>query len=139
MGNVKTYSSRQVMIAFGNHSVSGYADDSFVTIEAKGDGVMSKTGCDGEIARAIDPNDQYSIKVVVLQTSPTNKFLQDKYTLDKKTGNGTFPVLIKDLKGGTLFSCDEAWVTKPASRVYGKDTNNREWTIETGAGELKEG
>ena len=59
-GTVKTYNSRQVIITLGTHAVSGLADDSFVTIEEKGEGVLSKTGCDGEIARAIDPNKQYT-------------------------------------------------------------------------------
>lgn len=129
---VKTYNSRQVMIALGTHTVSGYAEDSFVTVEQKGDGITSKTGCDGEVSRAVDPNEQYTVKIVVQQQSATNKFLQSMYTKDKTSGNGTFSVLIKDLSGGVQFSATDAWVIKPPSRVWGKDTNNREWDIETG-------
>ena len=136
MARVKTYNSRQVIVAFGSHNASGLADDSFITIEEKGEGVLSKTGCDGEVARAIDPCEQSTIKAVFLQMSDTNKFLQEKYRLDKRTGEGMFPVLIKDLKGGVLFSADSAWVQKQPSRVYGKDTNNLEWTIETGPSKL---
>ncbi len=138
MAGIKTYNSRQVIIALGSHNVSGMADDSFVTIEEKGEGVLSKTGCDGEVARAIDPCEQYTVKLALLQMSDTNKFLQSKYLLDKSTGEGTFPVLVKDLKGGVLFSADTAWVQKQPSRVYGKDTNNREWSIETGPATLTE-
>lgn len=136
MSTIKTYNSRQVIIALGSHTVSGMADDSFVTIDQKGEGVLSKSGCDGEVARAVDPNEQYTIKLSLLQMSDTNKFLQAKYRLDMSTGEGTFPILIKDLKGGVVFSADSAWVQKQPSRVYGKDTNNREWTIETGPAEL---
>ena len=138
MAGVKTYNSRQVMIAFGTHTVSGYAEDSFITIEQKGDGVTSKTGCDGEVSRAIDPNEQYLVKVAVQQQSSTNKFLQSMYAKDKKSGDGTFPVLIKDLSGGVKFSASVAWVVKQPSRVWGKDTNNREWEIETGPAEYAE-
>ena len=129
---IRTYNSRQVMIALGTHNVSGYAEDSFVTIEQKGDGVTSKTGCDGEVSRAVDPNEQYVIKISVQQQSPTNKFLQAKYAKDKKDGTGLFSVLVKDLSGGVKFSASDAWVLKQPSRVWGKDTNNREWEIETG-------
>lgn len=129
---MKTYNSRQVMIALGSHSVSGFADDSFVTIEQKGDGVTSKTGCDGEVSRAVDPNEQYTIKLVVQQMSATNKYLQGMYAKDKKSGDGIFSVLIKDITGGVKFSANDAWVVKQPSRVWGKDTNNREWEIETG-------
>lgn len=135
-GQVKTYNSRKVITALGSHAVTGLADDSFITIEEKGEGVISKTGCDGEVARAVDPCEQYIVKLVLLQTSATGKYLQSKYLRDKSTGEGTFPLLIKDLNGGTVFSAETAWVQKQPSRVYGKDTNNREWTIETGPATL---
>lgn len=138
MGKVKTYNSKLVTCSFGTHIVTGFADDSFITIEEKGDGVTSKTGCDGEIARAIDPNEQYTVKISLLQTSDSGKYLQSRYDIDKKTGEGTFPILIKDLRGGLVFSADCAWVQKQASRTYGKDTNNREWSIETGSATLKD-
>ena len=129
---IKTYNSRQVLISLGTHAVTGYADDSFVTIDQKGDGVTSKTGCDGEVARAVDPNEQYTIKISVQQQSPTNKFLQSMYAQDKLNGTGLFSVLIKDLTGNVQFSATSAWVLKQPSRTWGKDTNNREWEIETG-------
>lgn len=135
---VKTYNSRQVIIALGTHAVTGYADDSFITIEEKGEGVTSASGCDGEVSRSVDPNEQYTVKLVLLQMSDTNKFLQGKYLLDKKTGDGTFPILVKDLKGGVLFSAESAWVQKQPSRVYGKSAQNREWSIETGPATLTE-
>ncbi len=138
MGKMKTYASNQVLIALGSHSVSGYADDSFITIEPNGDGIMKKVGCDGEIARAVSPDKSYKVKIAVLQTSETNSYLQDQYNRDMVSGDGDFSILIKDLKGGTLFSADSAWVTKPASRVFGKDTNNREWEIDTGEATFSE-
>lgn len=136
-GNVRTYNCKQVLIALGSHVVTGYAEDSFVTIEKQGDGVMSKVGCDGEIARAIDPNKQFKVKVSLLQVSPSNTWLQSRYDLDCETGNGTFPVLVRDLTGKTVFSSDTAWVVKPTSYGYGKDTTNREWEIDTGEGTIR--
>lgn len=136
---VKTYNSRLVTVALGTHSVSGFADDSFINIEAVGDGVSSKSGCDGEVARAIDPNEQYTVKITLLQTSVTNAFLQAMHNTDKTNGDGMFPILIKDLKGNFVFSADSAWVTKPAGRTYGKETNNREWELTTGPATLNEG
>lgn len=136
---VKTYNSRLVTVALGTHAVSGFADDSFISIEAVGDGVSSKSGCDGEVARAVDPNEQYTVKLTLLQTSVTNAFLQAMYNADKTNGDGMFPILIKDLKGNFVFSADSAWVVKPAGRTYGKETNNREWELTTGPATLNEG
>ena len=138
MGQIKTYNPKEITIALGNHIVTGYAEDSFVTIDPNGDGVTKKIGCDGEIARSISPDDTYIVKLSVLQTSDTNSFLQQRLALDIKTGDGMFPVLIKDLKGGMVFSTEAAWPIRSASRGYGKESTNREWEIHTGEGNLVE-
>ena len=135
---IKTYNPKEVIVTMGTHIVTGYADDSFVTIDPNGDGVTKKVGCDGEIVRSISPDDTFIIKLSVLQTSDTNAFLQQKLALDRKTGDGMFPVLVKDLKGGMVFSSDAAWPIKAASRGFGKEAGNREWELHTGAGELTE-
>ena len=138
MAEVKTYNSKDVIISLGTHLVTGYADDSFVSIEPNGDGITKKVGCDGEIVRSISPDDTYIVKVSLLQTSDTNSYLQERHALDMKTGEGMFPILVKDLKGGLVFSSENAWVPKPASRGYGKDSTNREWEIHTGSAILEE-
>ena len=137
--SVKTYNSRQVTISLGTHAMTGLADDSFIVIEPLGDGVSSKSGCDGEVARAVDPNEQHSVKISLLQTSSSNAFLQAQHNTDRANGEGIFPILIKDLKGNFVFSADAAWVTKAPSRTYGKETNNREWELHTGPATVNEG
>ena len=135
---IKTYNPKEIIVAFGNHLVNGYADDSFLSIDPNGDGVTKKVGCDGEVVRSISPDDTYIIKLSVFQTSDTNSFLEQKLALDRKTGNGMFPVIIKDLKGGMVFSTEAAWPIRSASRGYGKEAGNREWEIHTGPGVLTE-
>jgi len=138
MGKISTYNPKEVTCAFGTHIASGFADDSFITIDPNGDGITKKVGCDGEIVRSVSPDDTYIVKISLLQTSATNSFLQNKVAQDIKNGGGTFPITIKDLKGGMVFSADAAWAAKPASRGYGKEANNREWEIHTGSATLKE-
>lgn len=138
MGKVHTYNCKEVYIALGNHIVSGLAEDSFISIEAVGDGITKKVGCDGEVVRSVSPDDTYAVKITVQQTSATNSFLQQRVELDRKTGDGDFPILIKDLKGGMVFSAESAWAVKPASRSYGKEAGNREWELNTGSGDLTE-
>lgn len=48
------------------------------------------------------------------------------------------PLLIKDLRGGLVFSSENAWVTKDSVRVRGKEGNNNAWEIATGSGDLDE-
>ncbi len=135
---VKTYNPKQVTMAVGSHIVTGFADDSFITIESNGDGVSKKVGCDGEVVRAINPDGTYKVKLSLLQTSESNSFFQEAFDRDRKSGDGMFPILIKDLKGGMVFSTEAAWVIKPASRAFGKDSNNREWEMDTGEVTLTE-
>ena len=137
-GIVKTYAAKEVTISMGRHMASGVADDSFVSIEPAGDGITYKYGCDGEIARSATPDDTYFVKLTTLQTSDTNSYLQNQFNIDMATGEGMFPILIKDLRGGLVLQADQAWVTKPASRVRGKETNNNEWEIQTGVATLTE-
>ena len=138
MSQVKTYNPKQVTVSLGNHLVTGYADDSFISIEPNGDGISKKVGCDGEIVRSISPDDTYLVKLTVLQSSATNSVLQKKFDNDKSNGNGMFSILVKDLKGTMVFKSSYAWVTKPAARGYGKESANREWEIHTGSSSLSE-
>lgn len=135
---VRTYDPKQVTVALGSHIITGYADDSFIEISPSGDGITKKVGCDGEVERAVTPDDTYSVKLTLLQTSPSNSFLQERYKYDRQTGDGMLPLLIKDLRGGLVFSSENAWVTKDVTRVRGKEGNNNAWEIDTGNGELSE-
>ena len=72
---VTTYNPKKVTMALGNHIASGFADDSFISIEYAGDGVQDNTGADGEVVRSIDPSMSYTVKLVVQQNSRTNAFL----------------------------------------------------------------
>jgi len=138
MGQIHTYNPKEVIISLGPHTVTGYAEDSFITVDSNGDGVTKKVGADGEIVRSISPDDTYNVKLVVLSSSPTNSFLQNKFNQDRLQGDAMFPIQIKDLKGGMLFSSDAAWPIKPASRGFGRESGNREWDLQTGSGMITE-
>ena len=137
MSKVTTYNPKKVTLAMGRHIASGFADDSFITVEPAGDGTSYVVGADGEIARSIDPSSVYTVKIALLQSSATNNYLQNMYDKDKKDGSGTFTVNINDILGEEKFVGAVAWVTKPASWVRGKAQNNREWEIVVGEGEFK--
>ena len=138
MGKIKTYNPKAVLIALGSHIVTGYADDSFISIEPAGDGTSKKTGCDGEIVRSLSTDHSSVVKITLLQTSDSNSHLQAEYNRDQQTGDAIFPIMVQDLKGGLLFSADQAWVPKPAVRGFGKESNNREWELHTGESTMSE-
>lgn len=126
---MRTYNSKKVTIACGTHIVTGFAEDSFVTIEETGDGVTSVAGADGEVGRSVSPDPRKTVKISLMQNSPSNKFFRKQYNRDKTDGNGDFPVLIKDLTDGMVFSADAAWVTKMPSIARGKAVGSTEWEL----------
>lgn len=137
MGRVTTYNPKKVTCSLGTHIVSGYADDSFISIEPAGDGTSYVVGADGEIGRSIDPSKVYTVKLSLLQKSATNAYLQKMYDKDKNDGTGTFSININDIIGEEKFVGSVAWVTKPASWARGKAQGNREWEIVVGEGDFK--
>ena len=74
----------------------------------------------------------FKITLTLLQTSDSNAWFSQMCDRDRDTGDGMFPILIKDLKGGLVFSTEAAWCTKKASITRGKESSNREWEIDTG-------
>ncbi len=134
---VKTYNPRKVTCALGRHIVSGFADDSFITVEYGGNGTSHVEGADGEVVRSIDPTRIYTLKIALLQISASSAYLQKMYDKDQRDGTGTFSVNINDLLGKEKFVGGIAWVKKPASFVRGKQQNNREWEIVVANGEFK--
>lgn len=137
MSTVHSYNPKKVTCALGRHIVSGFSDDSMITVEYAGDGTSYVQGADGEIVRSIDPSDLYTLKLAVQQTSSTNAYLQQMYEKDKNYGTGTFSVNIVDVWGKEKFTGGTAWVTKPASFVRGKQQNSREWEIVVAGGQFK--
>ena len=134
----KTYRCKDVLTSLGYHSVTGYGEDDFISIEPNGEGTQKTVGCSGEVGRSIDPDTTYKGKIVLLQTSASNRELQRLYDLDQATGDGTFPMLVSNRRGGVQFQTSMAWIKNRAPRTYGKGIKMVEWEFETGDGKLNE-
>lgn len=126
---VSTYNPKKITLALSRHIVSGFADDSFISVEPTGDGNTHVVGADGEVLVSIDPSSVFTIKLSLLLRSKTNDYLQMMYDKLKAGQDGFFSVNLKDLIGNDKFSGATAWVTKPAAKSYGKAGGNREWEI----------
>lgn len=133
---IYTYNPKDIKIALGNHVVSGVAEDSFVQIAQVSDGVTMKTGCDGETVRSLSPDKSFNISLTVNQYSPTNEWLNNMYDEDMETGDGMFPITVKDVLGDVVFSSEAAWATKRPEWGYGRESTNRQWTIACVNGEF---
>lgn len=131
---VRTYNPKAITQSMGHHTVQNVAEDTFVSIEAHGDGVTKVVGADGEVGRSIDPDKTYTVTITVMQTSPTLDWAQNMYDRDQATGDGLFPYLMKNLKGGEIFSAADCWIESVPSREYAKTKSEVEIIIATGEG-----
>jgi hypothetical protein len=127
-----TYSANLVIITFGTHIVTGYAEDSFINLEKDGDGVTRYVGADGEVARSMSLNKCYNITLTLSGASPTNDYLMNLWNKDQQRGDGIEPITVKDLAGGRLFNANECWIVNPPAYNPGATLPDMEWTLNTG-------
>jgi hypothetical protein len=129
-----TYDPKKIILIFGAKELSGFADGTFIDVEPLGDGITSVCGADGEVARSMDPDTRAKVTITLLSTSQSNDYLSALYILDKQSGAGMFPFLIKDLLGKTVVSSQYSWITQFPKMTNGMkvEDGHREWVIETG-------
>ncbi|MDP8078335.1 phage structural protein [Phocoenobacter skyensis] len=129
---LKTYSPDRVIVTFGAHTVKGFADGEFISVEQMSDGITSESGADGEVARAMSTDKRMKVKITLQQTSDSNYFFSDVYDRDQISGGAVvLPISITDKRGKSLFAAAQAWIIKKPSSSFGKELNTREWEIET--------
>lgn len=132
----RTYSPADISITFGPHIVTGTADGTFLTIEEITDGIVSQAGADGEVARAMSADTRVRATLTLQQTSASNTFLSGAYRADQVSGGRLpLPLVIRDLRGDTVFAAPASWVVKMANSEFSKEVSSREWVIETGQAE----
>jgi hypothetical protein len=124
-----TFDPAQVLVSFHGYQLSGFADGTFIQAERDSDSFSKVVGADGEVARVKSADDSGVITFTVLQTSTANDILSAELAKDELSGANIGPVFVKDLRGRTLIQGDEAWLVKPASVSFGKETSDREWKI----------
>jgi hypothetical protein len=132
-GAVRTYNPSRILVIYNGVPLSGFADGTFVNITTPSDGITTKMGADGELARAINPDRRTTVTITLQQTSPSNDILSGFYSLDTiSCGGGVGPIMIQDLCGDTLFAASAAWIVKPADVEFSNEITNRAWQIATG-------
>ncbi len=132
MAGVLTYDPKKVQVIFGSRALTGFSEDSIISINPHGEGMQLYVGADGEVGRSIDPDHTFEVTISLATSSKSNTYLSNVYNLDRSTGKGMQPLLIKDLAGDTMFYAKEAWVSNFPEAGRGRTIDTQEWTIQTG-------
>lgn len=130
---VGSYDPKMVIVTLGGTPISGFADETFVSIKRTNGGAFSKKrGADGRIERVNKNSYDFTVELTLQQTSTSNLILDSLMKGDMTSNNGVVALAVKDLNGTSLFTAAAAWVNEDPSLDFGNDTISRKWVIETG-------
>lgn len=129
---VKNYDAKDVQTVFANQILEGIAEDTFINVTHPV-AFEKIVGAGGEVARAQTNDASVEVELTVLQTSAYNDVLSAQHEIDKRTGNGVTPFVMRDRNGTTLIQTDAAWVRKFSDVEFGRGIKARKWTIDTGS------
>lgn len=130
--NVRTYDPKQVIVTFGVVIVTGYAEGTFIAIAQSGDSFEKQKGADGGVDRVNKNASDYAVTLTLKQTSLTNDALSALSIVDKLSNAGKLPLIVKDLRGTSLFFAEQAWIAKEPDPENSDSMSSREWRFDTG-------
>ena len=107
-----TYSPEEVTILVMGVPLEGVVDGTFVSITRQA-------------------ADIWDIQFTLMNTSPSNGFLDKLVLLDRVTKRGKFPLMIKDGFGGTLIFSTTTWIEELPAITYGVEMTERVWTLKS--------
>ncbi len=130
---VHTYDPSAVSMIYGTIPITGFAEDSAITVEHDEDDWALAVGVDGEGTRSKSSNKSATVTAALMQSSATNALLTAARNLDISTpgGTGGKPLIIKDNSGTSLFQCETAWIQKPPTAEFNRDPTGRKWVFRT--------
>lgn len=128
---IDTYDPKDIILTVAGAIITGYAQDTFVAVDRESNQVEDEVGAEGDVARRITNDKRGSITVTILQTSPANLILSGLARVDELSGDGIFPVIVKDNRGNDLHVAPNSWIQKMPNTVYRAGIEAREWVIRT--------
>lgn len=127
---VALYSPKDVIISLaGMHTISGYAEGTFVRITKDIRPFYKVRAMDGEMARMYAEDEGFQVEVTIAQSSTSNNVLSGIYNVDIATHMGKFPLFIRDTKGQTNFFAATAWIEMIPEVTFSDRLETRTWTF----------
>ncbi|RYF36590.1 MAG: DUF3277 family protein [Cytophagaceae bacterium] len=127
---VRTYSPSEFSVTVGALILTGFAQDTMITVSRKTPTWSSTAGSDGFVTRARSADKRGDITLTLDMSSPSNDDLTALFAADEMTGKGVFPIMIRDGSGSSVASAASAWIVSPATLEYGNGVVGRAWTFE---------
>lgn len=127
----RIYDPNRVKVILAGIPLSGYADGDMVEIEYVSDQFADVQGTDGETSRSKTNDLRATVTINLMQTSPSNDLLSALVNTDLLAdgGAGVGVFILTDLSGNTILSSQNAWIKKIPGQAFGREAQERSWTI----------
>lgn len=114
----------------GAEFMTGFAPDTFVTVDPADDQWSDRVSADGKVVTRNKINNPMGEVAIVLEAaSPSNDFLQNVINLDRQNETGIVSLTVTDTKGLERAAASKAWVRRQPSLPYGASAGTRGWTF----------
>lgn len=135
-----TYSPADVSASILGIDVTGYASDTFISIESDSPTFTYRKSMDGGTMAIANKFNAYNVKLTLHQSSPSNTWLHLLHGLFSTYGIAfKMPVLIRDNSGSTTFFCTDCWFDKEPSVTFANTLQNTEWNLRCNRGTMSIG
>lgn len=126
------YSPMNVSASILGKTIEGFAEDTFITIEAQDENYQTKTSMDGMVQVSGIPVKTHIVRISLQATSPVNTLLHALMTMHKQFGSKLrIPLIIKSRDTNTSFSATEVWFKKEPAMSFGSSMHIVEWEFYT--------
>lgn len=118
-----------IVVLGGIVHLSGYVEGTFLEISKDIQPYRSRRTPDGTTARLYINDKNYTIKFTLAQSSESNDLLTKIQQIDEITQMGYFSVLIKDMRGSSLFFTPTAWIQEIPAQSFSTNIEGRMWEV----------
>lgn len=133
-----TFAPNDVTIVISQQStglsyvVSGFSEDSIVSIERNAETYSLYTGADNTNTRIYNANTSAKITMSLQQTSSGNDILSSLYLNDaaSRDSTGLFSISVVDNSGRSTYFSEEAYIAVVPNSEFGNKMQTRDWVIE---------
>lgn len=131
---VRTHSLEDYVFVLDNYDITGYGEGDDVVKFIPDDVLFKKkVGAKGARSRALlAKGEGGKFELKLLSTNPDNAFLSRFLINQSKNRDVPKIAMLKDGRGKTLISTNDAWIEGWVENAKGEDTTELTWTIDCG-------
>lgn len=125
MKRTYTYDPEKVLVQVGGIYLTGFSEDSKISVEQNEDDVIPKVGVDGKVHYSINHDKTARVTIALMSTSPHVTVIREL-----ARNNQEFNFTMTDLNdNGENISSDECRIIKTPNYVRGKEADEVEFEV----------